>query len=208
VRRPDGREVTVGELLDEVRAIAADYALERLGKELGLVDEPTRLYVLWRWAYGGGTLEFDEANKLSKSLGVELDALKDRFRLIRRTKEEVSLPNFRSRLQDETLSRPIRRALEEGNVGDLALIDALHLALFFWRRGAREDLAQLLALGGFGDQDHRFWRVAQALYEVEQNDASLSEEATALGQMLPAQSSLLREAEHVTDSARQLKLEI
>ncbi|MGQ9879690.1 MAG: hypothetical protein ACUVSV_02355, partial [Armatimonadota bacterium] len=208
VRRPDGREVTVGELLDEVRAIAADYALERLGKELGLVDEPTRLYVLWRWAYGGGTLEFDEANKLSKSLGVELDALKDRFRLIRRTKEEVSLPNFRSRLQDETLSRPIRRALAEGNVGDLALIDALHLALFFWRRGAREDLAQLLALGGFGDQDHRFWRVAQALYEVEQNDASLSEEATALGQMLPAQSSLLREAEHVTDSARQLNLGI
>ena len=48
VRRPDGREVTVAELLDEVRTLAADYALERLGKDLGLVDAPTRFYVLWR----------------------------------------------------------------------------------------------------------------------------------------------------------------
>ena len=153
-------------------------------------------------------MEFDEANELSKSLGSELDELEDQYRLIRRRGEVVLLPDFLSRLQDEALSRPIHRALEGGKWNDLALIDVLHLALFFWRRGAREELAQLLAQGGFQEEGHRFWRVAQALYEAEREDGSLSEEATALGQMLPAQSSLLREAEQVTDSASQLRLEI
>ena len=207
VRRPDGREVSVAELLGEVRTLAADFALERLGKDLGLVDAPTRFYVLWRWAYGGGALEFDEANKLSKSLGAELDELTDKFRLIRRKAEKVTLPDFLTRLQDETLSRLIHRVLEEEKVHELPIIDVLHQALSFWRRGEREQVAGLLAQGGFQDEDHRFWRVAQALYEVEREAAGMGEEATALGQMLPAQPSLLREARGITDAARQLRLE-
>ena len=208
VRRPDGSEVSVAELLDEVRTLAADFALERLGKDLGLVDAPTRFYVLWRWAYGGAGLEFDEANKLSKSLGSELDELSNQFRLIRCKGEMVTLPDFLSRLRDESLSRPIHRALEEGKVHDLPLVDVLHLALTFWRRGAREELTQLLALGGFQKEDHRFWQLAQALYEVEQNNSGLEAEATALGQMLPAQSSLVRQAKGITDADRQLRLEL
>jgi len=207
VLRPDGREVDVGDLLDEVRALAADYALERLGRDLGLVDAPTRFYVLWRWAYGGEVLEFDEANKLAKSLGAELDELGERYRLIKRQKETVALPDFLTRLKDDALSRPVHRAIEDGKLGELPLIDALHLALFFWRRGGRQELTSLLAVGGFAEEDHPFWRVAQALYEVEREAAGLAEEATALGQMLPAQASLVREAKGVTEAGRQLRLE-
>lgn len=208
VRHPDGREVTVGELLDQVRALAADFVLEQLGKGLGRVDAPTRFYVLWRWAYGGEELEFDEANKLSKSLGVELDELSDKFRLIRRKGETVILPDFLTRLQDKTLSHPIHRAWKEGKVHELPLIDALHLALFFWRKSERDELERLLAQGGFQDEDHSFWQVAQALYEVERDDTSLREEFTVLGQMLPAQSSLLQKAKDIANIASQQKLEL
>ncbi len=193
--RPDGREVTVGELLDEVRTLATDFALERLGRDLGLVDAPTRFYVLWRWAYGADDLEFDEANKLAKSLGAELDELAERHRLIRRKGETVILPSFLERLMDEQMGGPIQRAVEEGQVHSLPLIDALQKALFLWRRGDREGLVQFLASGGFQSKDHRFWRVAQALYEVEKEVPGLSEEATALGQMLPAGPTLVREAQ-------------
>jgi len=206
VLRPDGREVDVGELLDEVRTIAADFALERLGRDLGLVDAPTRFYVLWRWAYGGAELEFDEANKLSKSLGAEMDELTERHRLIRRRGATVILPDFWMRLRDDRLARPIQRALEEGRLHELPLIDTLHVALLFWRRGARDELTHFLALCGFQDEDHRFWRVAQALYEAEAGDLRLGTEAGVLGQMLPAQASLVQEAARVAEAGKQLRL--
>lgn len=206
VLRPDGSEVGVGALLDEVRALASDFALERLGRDLGMVDPPTRFYVLWRWAYGAAELDFDEANKLAKSLGAELDELADGYRLVRRQKDKVSLPDFLTRLRDDAMARPIRRALEEGRVHELPLIDALHAALFLWKRGEREGLAHLLAAGGFEEEDHPFWRVAQALYEVEQEAGSPAEEITVLGQMLPAETSLVREARGITEATRQLKL--
>jgi adenine-specific DNA methylase len=206
VKRPDGREVSIGELLDEVRALASDFALEQLGRDLGRVDAPTRFYVLWRWAYGAEELEFDEANKLAKSLGVELDALANTFRLIRHRGEAVHLPDFQTRLQDEGMSRPIRRAVEEGRFRELPLIDALHLALLLWRRGEREGLVQLLSVGGFGEEDHPFWRVAQAVYEVEREAGSPAEEVGVLGQVLPAGSSLSHEAQRHTEATRQLRL--
>lgn len=104
------------------------------------------------------------------------------------------------------MARPVQRALEEGAFQQLPLIDALHAALFLWRRGEREGLVQFLSTGGFHRQDHRFWQVAQALYEVERDHPSLSAEATALGQMLPAGVSLAREAQEVAVGERQLRL--
>ncbi len=206
VMKPDGTEVSVGDLLTEVRTLAADFALERLGRDLGLVDPPTRFYVLWRWAYGGEELEFDEANKMAKSLGAELDELANGHRLIRRKGDAVVLPDFLERLRDEAMARPIQRALEEGEWQRLALIDALHVALFFWRRGEREGLVQFLSAGGFQDADHPFWRVAQALYEVEKDDGTLNNEATTLGQMLPAMATLVSEAQSIAGERQQLRL--
>jgi len=206
VLRPDGDEVDVEKLLNEVRTIAADFALQRLGRDLGLVDPPTRFYVLWRWAYGGAELEFDEANKLSKSLGAEIDELAEKYRLVKRTGEKVTLPDFWTRLRDDATSRPIHRALEEGRIQDLPLIDALHVALFYWRTGAMDELTHFLALCGFQDEENRFWHVAQALYEVEKDDKSMEQEATVLGQMLPAVSSLTREAAEIEIKETQLML--
>ncbi|HXF05592.1 MAG TPA: hypothetical protein VNM72_09265 [Blastocatellia bacterium] len=210
VLRPDGREVGVEELLDEVRTLVANYALERLGQGLGLVDAPTRLYVLYRWAYGDQTLSFDEANKLAKSLGAELDRLSTEQRLVSRKGDQVTLPTFWERLRDENSLRPLRKALEDGQVHTLPLIDVLHLALFFWKRGETEGLTSFLALGGFHDEDHAFWRAAQALYESEREweKSGLSDEVTALGQLLPARTTLTKQAMRAIEERRQLSLPI
>lgn len=62
VRDLRGNEITVSTLLEWVQQTVADYALSRVfatavqeqgdgGKGLGIVDDETRFYVLWRWTY-------------------------------------------------------------------------------------------------------------------------------------------------------------
>jgi adenine-specific DNA methylase len=207
VMRPDGREVSVGDLLDEVRTIVTAFALERLG--LSHLDEPTRFYVLYRWAYGGEDLEFDEANKLAKSAGAELDALQERERLIKRSGETVRMPTFVERWQDKTCQTHWKQALEGGRAAQLPEIDQLHIALSFWRRGETEMLAEFLRQAGIQDETHPFFLSAQAILEVEreQRDEVLEKEAEALEQLLASKRNVLRQAKALAESGRQLKLE-
>ena len=206
VMRPDGREVSVGELLDEVRTIVTSFALERLG--LSRLDEPTRFYVLYRWAYGGGELEFDEANKLAKSVGAELDRLQEQQRLIKRDGSVVTLLTFTERWQEKTCQGRWMHALENGTVAQLPEIDQLHIALGFWRRGETEMLAGFLRQAGIQDETHPFWQTAQAILEVENNrngnnasrEGSLQDEIKALEQLLASKRNLLRQAESLAES--------
>jgi putative DNA methylase len=165
VMRPDGREVPIGDLLDDVRAMVTAYTLERLG--LSRLDEMTRFYVLYRWAYGGDELEFDEANKLAKSVGAELDRLQEQQRLIKRDGSVVTLLTFAERWQDKICQERWKQALKNGAAAQLPEIDRLHLALRFWKRGETEMLAEVLHQAGVQDETHPFWQMAQAVLEVE-----------------------------------------
>jgi adenine-specific DNA methylase len=212
VMRPDGREVSVGELLDEVRTIVTSFALERLG--LSRLDEPTRFYVLYRWAYGGDELEFDEANKLAKSVGAELDRLQEQQRLIKRDGSVVTLLTFTERWQEKTCQGRWMHALENGAVAQLPEIDQLHIALGFWRRGETDMLAGFLRQAGIQDETHPFWQTAQAILEVEglgtrseglgkgENllPSNLREEVKALEQLLASKRNLLRQAASFAES--------
>ncbi|WP_448601276.1 DUF1156 domain-containing protein, partial [Thermoflexus hugenholtzii] len=206
VMRPDGREVAVGDLLDEARSIVTAFALEQLG--LTRLDEPTRFYVLYRWAYGGEELSFDEANKLAKSVGAELDTLAERHRLVVRAQDTVRLPAFAERLRNEAVRKALQRAAEEGTLAGLLEIDRLHLLLYLWHRGEKEALPTLLRQAGALVEDHPLWRTAQALLEIEggRNSGGVGEEARALAQLLGSKRSLLREAETQGAATRQLPL--
>jgi putative DNA methylase len=195
VMRPDGGEVTVGDLLDEARGIVTTYALERLG--LARLDEPTRFYVLYRWAYGGEELSYDEANKLAKSTGAELDKLEREYRLVQRRGDLVQVPPFSKRYQDAGFRKSIDKALEDGEWVLLPEIDQLHVMLYAWKRGETEQLALLLRGAGVLSEEHPLWQTAQALLEVEQgkNGGALGEEATVLAQFLGSKRSLTRRAE-------------
>jgi len=206
VMRPDGREVSLSDLLDQARAIVTAFALEQLG--LARLDEPTRFYVLYRWAYGGEDVSFDEANKLAKSVGAELDALATRHRLVTRRGDTVQLPTYAERLRQEACLRSLQKALEDGALARLPEIDQVHLALYFWRKGEVEALAGLLGQTGVLSEDHPLWQTAQALLEIEQgqNGGTVGEEATVLAQLLGSKRSLLRQAGDLQATARQPRL--
>jgi adenine-specific DNA methylase len=206
VMRPDGQEITVEHLLDEVRSIVTAFTLEKLG--LSRLDEPTRFYVLYRWAYGGETLSFDEVNKLAKSSGVELDVLSEKHRLVLRRKDQVELLTFRRRMEEQAFRKSLQKALEDGSFLRLPEIDQLHLLLYLWRKGEVEALSGLLGQAGILSEDHPLWRVAQALLEIEQNrnGQEAEEEATALAQLLGSRRSLIRQSEASWRAAAQLRL--
>jgi len=88
VEKLSGEPVSVAELLEYVRKVVSEFALERIlipsrpspyqgeGRVgLGGVDAVTRYYLLYRWTYNHARVQFDEANKLANSVGVELSAL-------------------------------------------------------------------------------------------------------------------------------------
>ncbi|MCS7017122.1 MAG: hypothetical protein NZM42_13535, partial [Gemmatales bacterium] len=203
VMRPDGQVVQVGELLDETRSFTTGFALQQLG--LTELDGATRFYVLYRWAYGGQNLDFDAANKLAKGVGAELDELERRYGLIRRRGAEVSLPSYAERLSDGLVKRWLASAENDGQIAAWPGIDHLHLSLWWWQKGEREALAQWWAHLNVTGEHHPFWKIAQAVLEVErqQQDGKLAEEVQALEQLLGSRRGLLREAAAVEQSKRQ-----
>ncbi len=204
VRRPDGGAVTVRDLLDEVRTLVATFAIQQLG--FPDLDESTRFYVLYRWAYGGTELAFDEANKLAKSTGAELDTLEKEKRLLTRKGQTVELPIFDERMEKHKAH--FKKVLEDGQVAQLSQVDGLHVALWLWTKGDMAGLAKFLGAVGVSSAEHSFWRTAQAVLEVEkaQATAAVEKEIRALEQLLGSKRSVLAgvsEREPV-----QLKLEL
>lgn len=206
VMHPDSREITVSDLLDEARGIVSAFALEQLG--LARLDEPTRFYVLSRWAYGGDRLSFDEANKLAKSAGAELDALSAQHLLVERTGDTARLLTFSERLENGRFRESLQQAAEDGRIVSLPEVDQLHLMLYLWRKGETEMLSSLLGQSGILSEDHPLWRTAQALLEIERHHPSgaLGEEATVLAQLLGSKRGLLRQAQEAHAATQQLRL--
>ena len=145
----NGEIVRGSRLLDDIRAVAADFAIRRIldnGFAEGL-SSLTRFYLFYRWNFGNSAVDFDEARKLAGSLGIDLQNTRAGFIRIQRGKVTVLGPDKRGEDHDTT-----------------ELIDALHLAARLWSQGRREELQDLLLETGYGT-DEKFYRVAQAIIE-------------------------------------------
>ena len=61
-----------------VQQMVSEYALDRIlnggAGQVGMVDAPTRYYILHRWAYGKNRIPFDDAMRLAMAL---IDILPD-----------------------------------------------------------------------------------------------------------------------------------
>jgi adenine-specific DNA methylase len=70
----EGHVIRADRLLDEVRALATDFAVQRILQNgfAAEISPLTRLYLLWRWNYGEAPLPFDEARKLAQSCGLDI----------------------------------------------------------------------------------------------------------------------------------------
>ncbi len=154
----EGNVVRAVGLLEDVRRVATDYAVKQVLHDgiAGQISPMTRFYILWRWAYGEGKLEFDDAHKLAQGVGIKLDQEWEHG-FIRKQKEVISALG------------PQERTTEELN-GSNELIDVLHHALLLWERGKREEILTLLRDTGYGKSDV-FYRVAQAIAESLSSDS-------------------------------------
>jgi adenine-specific DNA methylase len=157
VEKLSGEPVTVAELLEYVRKVVAEFALERVlgSAQLGGVDAPTRFYLLYRWTYKHARVLFDEARKLAQSVGVELTTLWDSGGLVERQREYVRVPMPLERARSANFAR--RTKFE-------TMIDALHYAVWLWDQNERKRLQDHLSATYGGNET--FWQVAQAIAEV------------------------------------------
>ncbi len=157
VEKLSGEAVGVAELLEQVRRVVADYALQRILKspQLGGLDQWTRFYLLWRWTYNHARVPFDEARKLATGMGVELSEQWVPGGLVQKVQEHIRVPGPQERMHDETFRR--RERFE-------TMIDALHMACALWNQNRIAELREHLS-STFGDND-LFWQVAQAISEV------------------------------------------
>jgi putative DNA methylase len=148
----EGHVIRADRLLDEVRALATDFAVQRILQNgfAAEISPLTRLYLLWRWNYKEAPLPFDEARKLAQSCGLDIAETWSKHGAVRKQKEFVRLLG------------PHERRLEELD-DPRDLVDALHRALLLWEKGKRADLVQTLVVGG---RSEVFYRVAQAISET------------------------------------------
>ena len=158
VEKLSGEEVSVKELLEYVRKVVSEFALERVLKraDLGGVDTPTRFYLLWRWTFGNAKVHFDDAIKLSRSLGVELTELWDKGGLVKKEKEFVRVLPPQERAKDQAFIKKTKLT---------SMIDVLHYALMLWENGEREKIKEILHETGYA-RNEIFWQTAQAISEI------------------------------------------
>jgi adenine-specific DNA methylase len=158
VEKPSGEPMTVAELLDHVRKVVSEYALERImhaSGAMGGVDAATRFYLLYRWTYNHARVPFDEARKLATGVGVELTDLWTPGGIVVKENEYVRVPNPLDRAKDERFAQKTRFG---------TMIDALHYALYLYDRNDQKKLVEHLAETYGGSEP--FWQVAQAISEV------------------------------------------
>lgn len=199
VEKVTGETVTICEFLDKVREVVAHHALATVlsEQELGVVDPPTAFYVLWKWTFeqiptaepksSNGTkalVPFDDALKLARAVGIEIEALLKTYKLLKQEKESVRL------LGPADRKEILGGSLDARNSTPPAVIDMIHKAMILWASQATGRLAEYLETSGAQD-NVTFWRVAQALSNLLPMD---SKEKQLLDGLLTQNSGITTDA--------------
>jgi putative DNA methylase len=193
VEKVSGDPVPMGEFLQEVRQVVAEFALRRVLHEEAIaseLDALTRFYLLYRWAYGRSEVPFDEARKLASSVGLELTQVWGEGEVVQQEKECVRVlvhdergwgvrsgaKGGRGRPRTEQLSLEAMlipsEAKEEAIAawdalrarGRRSLIEAIQLAAALWEANQISRLREWLG-EGYADRP-AFWLTAQAISEM------------------------------------------
>ena len=178
VEKLSGEKVTVKELLEYVRQVVSEHALNRILKntQLGGIDNTTRFYLIWRFTYGNAKVMFDDASKLSRAIGFDLEANWDSAGIVKKDKQFITIKSPVDRRNDERFKHRIAKhfpdIVQETLFDDEiitteapSMIDVLHQCLIFWNRNDRLTIVKLLEGSGYRNNNH-FWQVAQSISDV------------------------------------------
>jgi putative DNA methylase len=187
VELANGEDVPVETFIDEAQSRVLNAILAKvygLAYGVGSIDPRTRFYVISRFAFGYTEVEFDEANNLARSAGVELSDLADgKAPLVKIKKDKVAFLDYGERGEGPDLGLV-------SNGANAPLIDVLHGVL--WHAGRqREKLHEYLVQARFDPEALR--AVAQALQgkALRAEGESKPDEAQACERLLGAWKSLV-----------------
>lgn len=161
VVRLSGEEVTVGQFLDEVRALVTNYALDKImhTKNTATIDPESRFAVVWKWSYGAAKVPADEAFKLAQGLGFDTEQMWGRAGVLVKAGENVQIVPVEKRMKIKGLGEP------GADNAPASLIDVLHRMCAFREKGDQPGMAQFLNRSG-QIKNGNLWVVAQAISEI------------------------------------------
>jgi len=161
VTKLSGEEVTVGQFLDEVRAIVTSFALEKIlhTRHTSIIDTESRFFVVWKWSYGEVKVPADESFKLAQALGLDTDTLWDKTGVLEKSGENVQATPIGKRIKIKNLGEPAADGTPS------SLIDVLHRMCAFREKGDTQGMAQFLNRSGHAN-NHSLWLIAQAVSEI------------------------------------------
>jgi adenine-specific DNA methylase len=161
VVRLSGEEVTVGQFLDEVRALVTNYALDKIlrTKQTASIDAESRFAVVWKWSYGAAKVPADEAFKLAQGLGFDTEQMWGRAGVLVKSGENVQIVPVEKRMKIKNLGEP------GADNAPASLIDVLHRMCAFRENGDLPGMAQFLNRSR-QIRNASLWVVAQAVSEI------------------------------------------
>lgn len=146
-----GSRITPQQLLSDIREIVTGHAINKVlkGNTASQITPLTRFYILSRWAHADNKIPFDEALKLSQSVGIDIshDA-KDGFIVKKGEYIHVLGPGERNNTE-----------LDKSD----ELIDLLHLAMRLWK--SKQAYLPTNYEANMQQNSHLVKRVAQAISE-------------------------------------------
>ncbi len=180
------QQITTMRLLDDVRKIVTDFAIHQVLQNGfgGEISQMSRLYILWRWAYGDAKVPFDDALKMTQSVGVDIE-------------HEWNRGFFKKESEFIRVLGPTERKMDDLNSAEM--IDVLHKSVMFWKNNERKEMAKILKESGFGNSDV-FFKVAQAISESNPG----SSESKLLDGFLTSKSKIM---ENIGSDSNQTKLD-
>jgi adenine-specific DNA methylase len=161
VIRLSGKEVTVGEFLDEVRGLVTGYALTKIlhTTNTATIDPESRFYVVWKWSYADSKVPADESFKMAQALGIDTEEMWDKTGVLKKSAENVQCVPVEKRMKIKDLGEP------SVDGAPASLIDVLHRMCAFRDKNDSQGMAQFLGNSGHANNS-TLWLVAQAVSEI------------------------------------------
>ena len=149
VRDDDGRQVTVSEMLSDIRGICSNHIVKTLTTgAAGEIDAMSKMYISWRWAYGDRVVPYDDARKLFTGVGLNIDD--HTGAILKKTGQTMTMLDSAHREKDILTNNTI---------------DILHKALQLWRDQETDAMRELLLSTG-NRNNPKFERIIQAIIEA------------------------------------------
>jgi len=164
----EGNEIRPQTALDQSRNAARDYLIDKyLNEGVREVDSKTEWYILSWLVFEAERFPFDEANRLGKGVGVEIDDIKRSDRLWRKKSNDIVLRSHNERVQtpaDKEKSR-ITKPIDPDALTFENDLDKIHAVMYVYDNLGASETVNYIKERGL-ESDRSFKATCEGLLRV------------------------------------------